>query len=162
MFAMLSQILYKGSLRWKSSELSFMPGSNFQDIGDIGLILPDGKKAVLQHKRQIEVLGIMLDQRGSTEASMEHRLAKAEGAYGLIAHQLKNKRIPVKERLLAWSKGPVASAIYGGGGWHLSSRNLGILRRWENKHVRAFLKFKRLNDDESQMMFNRRTNLLIQ
>ena len=63
--------------------------------------------------KEIEVLGILLDQKGSARSSLDHRLAKAELAYGSIASLLKDPRVPIRERLRAWSRGPVNSALYG-------------------------------------------------
>eukprot|EP00973_Karenia_brevis_P003797 524210-Karenia_brevis.AAC.1 len=104
------------------------------------------------------VLGVKLDRRGSPVTSMDHNLARAEGAYGSIAGMLRDKRIPVEERIKAWSRGPVGSAVYCAGGWALSKYNLHKLRRWEFSHVRSFLKMKKLSEQEGDFEFYRRTN----
>ena len=88
----------------------------------------------IQFKNELEVLGVHLDRRGNAPASIDHRLKKAEGCYGSMAHLLKDKDTPAKERLDAWSKGPVSSALYGAGGWPLNGQSLHDMRRWENKH----------------------------
>eukprot|EP00973_Karenia_brevis_P010364 1406009-Karenia_brevis.AAC.1 len=73
---------------------------------------------------------------------MQFRLSKADGAYGAIAKLLRNKTVPVAERLRAWSRGPGNSALYGSGGWALSKTNVHMLRRWEFNHIRSFLQFQ--------------------
>eukprot|EP00973_Karenia_brevis_P002590 353800-Karenia_brevis.AAC.1 len=108
----------------------------------------------------MEALGVLLDRRGGTMSSIDHRLQKAEGTYGPIAGLLRNKYAPISERLAAWGRGPVSSAIYGGGGWYLNGAILHYLRRWENKHIRGFLKMNR-KEDENMMMYYKRTNAMI-
>ena len=115
----------------------------------------------MQWKARLEVLGVMLDQRGTTQTSNTHRLAKAEGVYGSLSKKLRDPRAPVGERLAAWGRGPVASAMYGAGGWAMNRDSFLQLRRWENKPVRSFLRIKRAGDEEGIMELNRKTNMTI-
>eukprot|EP00973_Karenia_brevis_P031248 4313243-Karenia_brevis.AAC.1 len=78
--------------------------------------MPDGEGAWMKPTAELEALGVMLDRRGNTSVSMDHRLAKAGGTYGSISKLLKDGRARIKDRIEAWSKGPVSSAVYGGGG----------------------------------------------
>eukprot|EP00973_Karenia_brevis_P034121 4707094-Karenia_brevis.AAC.1 len=64
----------------------------------------------------MEAVGVMLDRRGNSQSSIDHRLMKAGGTYGGIAKLLRDGRARIKDRLEAWNKGPVNSALYGGGG----------------------------------------------
>eukprot|EP00973_Karenia_brevis_P021633 2975773-Karenia_brevis.AAC.1 len=82
----------------------------------------------IQFTSELKVLGVMLDRRGNPGTSMDHNLTRAEGAYGSIARLLKDKGVPVSERLKGWSRGPVSSAVYGAGGWALSEHRLHALR----------------------------------
>ena len=82
----------------------------------------------------------------------------ADGAYGSIAKLFNDKNISVEERLRAWCRGPVGSALYGAGGWVLRKHNSNKLRRWEFNRVRAFLNMKTTSDKYGQFDFNRRTN----
>jgi hypothetical protein len=67
-------------LKWKAAELQFITGTNVKDFGDIEVNTPDGLMT-LKRKTEILVLGVMLDQRGSPGTSIDHNLARAEGAY---------------------------------------------------------------------------------
>eukprot|EP00973_Karenia_brevis_P037556 5182451-Karenia_brevis.AAC.1 len=102
----------------------------------------------------------MLERRGSTAHSVDHRFQKAETAYGQIATMLRNRNIPVEERLKAWARGPMGSALYGCGGWYLNRDRLLQIRRWEYGHIKRFLRMRRL-EDENEMMYHKRTNLFI-
>ena len=124
MFQMLSEVLCKNDLKWKAAELQYITSTNVEHFGDIDVCLPDGVGAKLLYKEELEVLGVILDRRGGTKCSMDARLTKAEGAYGSIIRFLKDKRIPVHERLRGWCRGPVGSALYGAGGWTLGKNNL--------------------------------------
>ena len=161
MFDMVTKEIYSEGLKWKTSELHAMRGSNLPAFADKRIVLPDGETALIRFREQLEVLGVMLDRRGSTSTSIEHRLSKAEGAYGSLAMQLKNSKLPVSERIAAWSRGPIVSALYGAGGWHITATQLGDLRRWECRHIKRFLKMKRAHEDESPVEYHRRTNLAI-
>ena len=157
MFKMLTETIYKNDLKWKAAELCFINGTNDGDFGDIEVHTPDGMM-ILKNMSEIKVLGVLIDQRGSADGSIDFNLARADGAYGSIAKLLKDKKVPVEERLRAWCRGPVGSALYGAGGWALSKHNIHKLRRWEFNHIRAFLKMKRTSDEEGHCEFNRRTN----
>jgi hypothetical protein len=161
MFDDVSECIYVGKLKWKTTELEYTTGSNIPSCGNRLKILPDGETAEIKFAEEIVVLGTNLDRRGSTPASMNHRLIKAEGCYGGMASLLKDRGTPGKERLDAWSRGPVSSALYGVGGWSLSGHNLHDLRRWENKHIRGFMKFGMRPEVENRQKFYQRTNGMI-
>ena len=92
---------------------------------------------------------------------MTHRMSKAGGSYGSMSTALKDPKLPAAERLSAWCRGPVVSAMYGAGGWSISANALSDLRRWENRHVRSFLRLKRASPDEQPMDYYCRTNRII-
>ena len=73
MFDMVTDRLYKGNLRWKASEVIFTTGSNEPDVASRTVSLPDGGEALVMWKPEIEVLGALLDQRGSPHASISHK-----------------------------------------------------------------------------------------
>eukprot|EP00973_Karenia_brevis_P042596 5896741-Karenia_brevis.AAC.1 len=133
---MASKKVYAGKLQWKLEALEYITGSNIESCAPLVQELPDGEGAWIKYVDELEVLGVLLDRRGGTNASLHHRLSKAEGSYGSISRLLKDRQLQTKEKLQGWGRGPVNSALYGSGGWHFSSHNLHELRRWENKHVR--------------------------
>ena len=160
MFEELTAAIYNNKLRWKGGELKYMTGTNVEGCGDYHTMMPDGEVLDIAYTEELEVLGVMLDRRGATDTSIDHRLNKAEGNYGYMAKALKDKMAPPKEKLQAWAKGHVNSAVYGDGGWPLSQHKLHSFRRWENRHLRAFLRIRR-KPDEGVMLYNRRTNKII-
>ena len=51
-----------------------------ETIKQIEISTPEGKMK-MQQKEEMEALGVMLDNRGKTQTSMEHRLRKGEKKY---------------------------------------------------------------------------------
>lgn len=160
MFNMTTKAIYEHNLRWKEAELQYIAGTNVDCTTHIEGTSPEGP-VLLKFVEEMVVLGVKVDRRGTPGTSIEHNLTRAEGAYGSIAGMLRDKRVPMEERLKAWSRGPVGSAVYCAGGWALSKHNLHMLRRWEFNHIRSFLRMKRSSDEEGNFEFNRRTNKTI-
>eukprot|EP00973_Karenia_brevis_P081883 11353145-Karenia_brevis.AAC.1 len=94
---MVTGVFYKFKLRWKSKEMKYIAGTNLSDPQNFSIKTGCGESLQVDAVEEMEVLGVMLDRRGGTTRSMEHRLSKAEALYGQIAPLLRNKTNPIKE-----------------------------------------------------------------
>ena len=101
-FGKVSEKIYAGKMKWKTSELEYTTGSNIPSCGSQWRTLPDGEMVEIKFVEELVVLGTSLDRKGTTTTSMQHRLSKAEGCYGGMAELLKDRGTPGKERLEAW------------------------------------------------------------
>ncbi len=141
----------------ENEELQFICGPSVANFGNIIVNFPDGDYEIIE-KEEMKVLGVRIDKQGSSGTSIDFNLSRAEGAYGVISHLLKDKTVPVEERLKAWCRGPVGAAVYAAGGWALGKSNIHQLRRWEYNHIRAFLSMIKMSENEGVYEFSRRTN----
>eukprot|EP00973_Karenia_brevis_P049136 6815139-Karenia_brevis.AAC.1 len=154
MMVELTKEFYSHGFSWKQGSLQAMfskslPGTNMEyEIETFGAF---DVPAVTE----MEVLGAMLDRSGSSEASMNHRLVKAESCSGALHRDLQ-KPAPWLEKLRAWSQGPVASCLHNVAGLHASPAVLVQLGQWERDKARKFLKLRR-RPDESNFQYNHRT-----
>ena len=109
---------------------------------------------------QMMVLGVLLDGRGSTDVSMDHRLAIADNCARGCMHVLRGPG-GVADKMRAWSISPAATAIFGCSTWHITQGYLRRIRRWENQWLRKVFRCRRKND-EGYMQYNIRTARLIE
>ncbi len=105
--------------------------------------------------QNLHLLGELFDPAGSTQVSVEHRLALADAKYFREA-KVFQARGPVIPRLRAWHSSAGTSATFGCGSWHLSQTLLHDLRSWELRSLRRMFKMRR-KPEESYMQFNMRT-----
>eukprot|EP00973_Karenia_brevis_P050218 6969727-Karenia_brevis.AAC.1 len=66
---MMSRAIYRAKLQWKLEELSYMTCSSLGYSGPLVEELPDGEGAWIKCQDELEVLGILLDERGNTSTS---------------------------------------------------------------------------------------------
>ncbi|CAK0793109.1 unnamed protein product [Prorocentrum cordatum] len=97
-FIDVSACIYKCALQWKKNELYFMPGSNLFYNSDRQVNLPDGITYELKVASELEVLGVLLDKRGSTKCSMHQYNIRTN----LLIHILfsRHKVAPIYVRVL--------------------------------------------------------------
>ena len=106
------------------------------------------------------VLGVLLDSKGSTDVSIDHRLAIADNCARGCMQVLKGPG-GISAKLRAWSTSPAATAIFGCSTWHITQGCLRRIRRWEYQWLRKVLKCTR-KSDEGYMQYNIRTARLIE
>eukprot|EP00959_Pyramimonas_sp_CCMP1952_P030183 632796-Pyramimonas_sp.AAC.1 len=131
----------KARLDWKPSSLLTLAagsarGSSFSLTAPC---LPDP----LPYKQvvQLECLGVLIDDSGSTDCSVGHRLGLGDAAYYKHKPALRG-RGGIRERLEGWASAPQASAVFGSESWHLTSGLLHRLRTWELQHLRRMLRLR--------------------
>ena len=157
----LTETIYSARLRWKPKSLQILCG---------GLALGTKPKLstmttdlnILDYDvvECLEVLGSLLDGRGSTYASIHHRLRKAEGVFWSNSHAFLGPG-SVGSKLKAWASGPASSSILDSSGWAINQGVMHFLRRWEFRWLRKLLRF-RWKPNEGHMHFAKRTARIIE
>eukprot|EP00959_Pyramimonas_sp_CCMP1952_P126772 2651322-Pyramimonas_sp.AAC.1 len=107
------------------------------------------------------VLGTRFDREGGTTISFSHRFLKAEGNLGKITPHLLNPRASWEAKARAFSRGPVASALYDCQAWIPTQARLQQLRAWEDNVLRKSFKLKHL-PQEGHLGYNSRTARLLE
>lgn len=103
----------------------------------------------------MELLGDLIDARGSSLTSFTHRQEWANAGY-FRNRSLLRRRAELGARLHAWSSAPAASAIYGAETWQATSALLHNAKSWERKRLRDMFRMK-WKPGEGQQAYNMRT-----
>ena len=85
----------------------------------------------------LSVLGNLCDRRGSTEAALHHRAAKAQGVLHQHIRLPANSSAPLHERILATSKTVFASLLFACGGWMPSKAVVAFLEAKEDNFAQS-------------------------
>ena len=153
----LGQAIQDVHLTWKSSSLAYLScGRVPQQSGDICINL--ARSIVLcPQVESLEVFGDLLDNRGDSFASWDHRKHKADGKF-YASQGLLRSRGSLGERLGAWVRAPGKSATFGCETWHLTQGLLENVQTWRLGKLRYMLKMKRKDGVEGLMQYNQRTD----
>ena len=157
----LTNLISAVKLSWKESSLQYMRGGPGADeTGDIDLSISGGATMTIKFVDNMEVLGVLLDHRGSSTCSFEHRQQKGEACFW--AHSADFVGLGTAEdKFRAWCSGPSASIAYGSSSWHVTSSMLLAAKRWEYKFLRRALRLRR-RASEGCMDYNQRTARIIE
>ena len=90
----------------------------------------------MAYVEEMKCLGVTLDRKGSTGRTLEHRMSKANGLYGMSKNLLRNKKAPWNDKISAWAKVLSTSCGFWGGELHLRYEHLLHLKWWQNKRAR--------------------------
>ena len=108
----------------------------------------------------MEVLGVMLDNKGSTETSIAHITGLAEGNFYKNQRSLTRKG-NVRGKPKSWTATIVAIAMHGCRTWHMTRELVHRSRTWELKWLRKILRLKpipKLGEEfAGGMAYNQRT-----
>ena len=127
----LTEAVYGAKLKWKTSSLEVLRGGLALDSSPgLSITTPDFDILMYEVVDQMEVLGSLLDGRGSTWGSVHHRLHKAEAGLWSSARAFMGPG-PVKSKLKAWAAGAATSALLDSTGWSINKGILQFLCRWE-------------------------------
>ena len=87
------------------------------------------------------VLGVMMDRKGSADASIDHREEVAERLFHLVQKSITRKgKASVKFK--TWSQVVVAVAMHGCRTWHLTRDIIHRIRAWELRYTRKILRLR--------------------
>ena len=91
----------------------------------------------------MEALGTWLGNRGCSEASMWHRISKANSMFYAKKALFCDPKLPVKKRIDAFYSTCVPAALHGAGEWAFSQSMFQALRIWELGKLRRVLCLRR-------------------
>ena len=154
--------MYEAGLEWKKSSLQTMSAGSLR-AAEVKVSIPSRSSDTWEYTQvtELEALGNLLDQTGSTTASVEPRPQKAESSFWRY-HRLLRGPGPVKAKLCAWTGVQQAVAAFGSRNWHISSALLHQLKAWEYKFLRKVFNMRRKSVDgnlEGRIQYNKRTSM---
>jgi len=163
MAADLTMVIWdKFRWNWKPKSLEIMAIN--MDISEdfMWLSLPFRHPRNLQCftvKQAIQVLGGMLDAKGSDNDFLSFRLS--QGSKSLYTSwALFKTKAPLTDKLFGYVTGPRACARFLSGLFHINNHSLDAIRKWELQHLRRILKLRRA-PDEHYHIYKQRTALKI-
>jgi len=92
----------------------------------------------------------LLDRSGTTEASLNHRIAQADKVFYKHLKAISNPSAGVHNRLLAFMGTTAHALLYNACGWHLSEYVLHRVKTWEGHKLRKVFRLKRAPDEGRQ------------
>ena len=95
------------------------------------IISNSGKRWIWRVVEGMEALGTWLDNRGCSEASMWHRISKANSILYAKKALFCDPKLPVKRRIDAFFSTCVPAALHGAGEWVYTQSMFQALRIWE-------------------------------
>jgi hypothetical protein len=136
MFRILSEEIMACGLSWKEGELELLDNQ-----GTAGPILCDTCFGELEIRcvDELNVLGVLLDRKGTTSTSLSHRLRMAEGTWVMCKDYFCSRRVPLRERFIKFYEVIGRCVLYGAGGWTLRQEQVEKLNRWEKWHILQIL-----------------------
>ena len=108
----------------------------------------------------MEALGTWLDNRGCSEASMWHRISKANSMFYGKKALFCDPKLPVKRRIDAFYSACVPAALHGAGEWAYTQSMFQALRIWELGKLRRVLCLRR-RPDECWVDYMKRTGVIV-
>ena len=136
---------------WKADSLEYMAlGTD----GDAATLIIKHREVTYTYQKvtQMIVLGVLLDSKGSTDVSVDHRLAIADNCVRSSMQVLKGPG-GITAKLRAWSTAPAATAAFGCSTWHNTKDLLRRAQRWEYHWLRKVFSCRR-KSDEGFMQYN--------
>ena len=107
----------------------------------------------------MEALGTWLDNGGCSEASMWHRISKANSMFYAKKAVFCDPKLPVKKRIEAFYSTCVPAALHGAGEWAKTQSMFQALRIWELGKLRRVLCLRR-RPNEGWVDFLKRTGVI--
>ena len=158
MFVIMTTELSRWLLAWKKTKLEFLTTEQFDD--EAAEVEVAGEVFRLRCVEELNCLGIALDSRGSSLASIEHRLLCGFSAWGARASILTDRRIPLRRRVDCYLRAVLASVMHGAGGWNLQNAEVLRLKAFERKCWWGMLSRTKMQH-ETDSEFHRRINAKI-
>lgn len=112
MVAELTAQIYEKGFVWKPSSLECLTHAGQETPLDFYVEPPVGEKLHMKAVDSLVALGVLLDRTGSTEASVNHRMAQADKAFYKHLRAISNPAAGVQERLLAFMSTSAQALLY--------------------------------------------------
>ena len=126
----ITHALSKIQLVWKDSSLAYLACGVDEadhlrvDTGHYNLVVP--------LVENMEVLGIMMDNKATTSTALEHRLYKARSTFYQDKVFYRCRRISLKEKFDRYCSRVQSAALHCCSGWSWTKETAGRLRRFES------------------------------
>lgn len=143
----LTSAVYEKRFVWKPLSLEYICSENCEAPETLEIAVSDTTTLQLTCQERIIALGVLLDRRGSTEASLDYRFVQADKAYYKHQKTLSDPRGSLPMRLQAFRANVVQTLLYNACGWHLSKSMLERIKVWENHKLRRMFKLRRAPDE---------------
>jgi len=160
--------LHAAGLRWKHSSLELLWGESFGDAQLPPVIVsanrlstgsgePDYRWTTTD---RLKLLGAVLDRRGRTQVSLDHRLMAADRIFYSHRKYWASRHAADRDKANLLMKGAEASLLFGAGGLHWTRESLIHIRRWEAMHLRKVWRLRR-RAQETARQHMKRTDKII-
>ena len=136
-------------MKWKEKSLAVVagPSAEYKTGDKIVITSSKGRRWEWRVVEGLEAVGSWLDVLGCFEASLRHRLAKANSLFYGKKLLICDPKIPTKRRIHAFYSTCVAAALHGAGEWAYTQSMFQALRIWElSKLRRVFCLRRRPNE----------------
>ena len=132
-------------MRWKEKSLTIVAGpfTEYKPGDVVEIISNSGIRWIWRVVEGMEALGTWLDNRGCSEASMWHRISKANSMFYAKKALFCDPKLPVKRRIDAFYSTCVPASLHGAGEWAYTQSMFQALRIWELGKVRRVLCLRR-------------------
>jgi len=141
----LTDAIARANFVWKDPSLEIMPCGSAGSLDAVVTVKAQGGDLVYKVVDRMVAIGVLLDSRGCSFESFEHRREKADGKFYANSSILRS-RGGLRQRLQAWIS-TSSSAVLGAETLHLTSGLLHSARVWEMKRLRYMLRFKPKPDE---------------
>ena len=121
-------------LSWSTDSLELLPGLAASDAPPLRLASTGQEFRTVESLR---VLGVKLDESGSTRTMVEHRLGEANKVWHRVRHLLCERHIPASLRVRRFYETVVASASFGAGLWAPTATVHRLLESQDMRWLRA-------------------------
>ena len=130
-------------MRWKEKSLNVVAGlfTECKPGDTVEIISNGGVRWIWRVAEGMEALETWLDNRGCSEASMWHRISKANSMFHSKKALFCDPKLSVKKRIEAFYSTCVLAALHGAGEWAFSQSLFQALRIWELGKLRRLLCF---------------------
>ena len=128
-------------MRWKEKSLTIVAGpfTEYKPGDVVEISSNSGRRWTCRLVEGMEALGTWLDNRGCSEASMWHRISKANSMFYAKKALFCDPKTPVKRRIDALYSTCVPAALHGAAEWAYTQSMFQALRIWELGKLRRVL-----------------------
>ena len=131
--------------RWKEKSLTIVAGpfTEYKPGDAVEIFSNGGVRWIWRVVEGMEALGTWLDNEGCSEASMWHRISKANSIFHAKKALFCDPKLLVKVRIEAFYSTCVPAALHGAGEWAYIQYMFQALRIWELGKLRRVLCLRR-------------------
>ena len=158
----MTNAVEKLHMKWKESSLKIVAGpyTNYKSGQKIEIVSMNNRKYNWHVVDGMEALGTWPDNRGSSEASLWHRISKGNSMFYAKKILFCDSNIPVHKRIDTFYSTGVPAVLHGAGEWAYTQGMFHSLRTWELDKLRRILCLRR-RPHENWVDYMKRTGLIV-